>query len=119
MESVTRSHAEGSNEFPSHSRPPWRLIASRIDSEFPRTAVIASEPFVIEPLEYYSHRAIHSAVIQDDVSRLLFYCRPSNCHDLDGLRRRFKLLNETTFEWTRYPASPTSMLKEYVFEIVP
>jgi 4-amino-4-deoxy-L-arabinose transferase-like glycosyltransferase len=108
------------NEFPSHSRPPWRSIASMIDSEPSDTAIVASEAFIGVPLEYYARRPVHLGATgggsTENAHRFLLLCRPSHCQIYDELARQHRLVKETTIDWVRYAAKPTSILKTYLFE---
>jgi len=108
------------NEFPSHSRAPWRHIASKLETEPPDTDVVVPEGYLAEPLRYYSNREIHESASYlerpEKARRLVFLCRPSRCEELIRFSDQYRLDSETAIEWVRYGATPTSRLKTYVLE---
>ena len=109
-----------STEFPAHSRPPWRSIASALEAEPPQTDVIALEGYVSEPLRYYSRRRTHDwksyASRPAKAPRLVLLCRPSHCEELNEISKQYTLAGETLIDWVKYGATPTSRLTKYTFE---
>lgn len=111
------------NEFPRHSKPPWREIAHMIETEPASADVLAQEGFVWQPLRYYSRREIHEAkgysVRPEKTGRIVFLCRPAHCEELNELSRQYGLAEETAIDWVRYGATPRSRLKKYAFRTSP
>jgi mannosyltransferase len=109
-----------STEFPAHSRPPWRSIATALEAEPPQTDVIALEGYVSEPLRYYSRRSMHDwesyASRPAKAPRLVLLCRPSHCEELNEISKQYTLAGETPIDWVKYGAKPTSRLTKYTFE---
>ena len=109
-----------STEFPSHSRPPWRAIASTLEGEPPEADVIAFEGYVSEPLRYYSRRGVHDwksyANRPAKAPRLVLLCRPSHCEELNEILQHYVLAGDTRIDWVKYGATPTSRLIKYTFE---
>jgi hypothetical protein len=68
--------------FPHNTKPPWQDIAASLDRDFASRSIVAAEPWVSLPLQFYR---VGSTRSWDDLSEaerrqpILYVCRPLNC----------------------------------------
>ncbi|MFO8165220.1 MAG: glycosyltransferase family 39 protein [Desulfatiglandales bacterium] len=91
--------------FPRNTKPPWREVATLLDTQYGSTVVLVQENWVGRPLSYY--RKVGSVRLWDEVEqnikkdRFLFVCRPFRCSNIQTktLPSRRSLL--MTWRWGR------------------
>lgn len=109
--------------FPSNSKPPWRAVAQRIDSEPPGALAVAEEIWTEDPVEYYRAKGpvLEWSALSDaqKAGTLLLTCRRARCAlaDAADLAPRRTLLQ--TWTWGKGSGhSESNALRLYRFSAV-
>ncbi len=98
-----------------NARPPWKAMAQFVDGKYGDRVVLAQEPWVQIPLEYY--RSPGSVRVQDDLSGIedvaLFVCRGTRCSAIEESQSQGRVVLVKTMPWGR----EESGLRLQLFEI--
>jgi len=104
--------------FPHQTKPPWREVATQVDTQSGSMKVVVQEDWVGQPLDYYrrlGHVRRWSELAEPEKGeRLLLVCRPLTCSDVgtEAIKYRGSLL--ATWRWGS--SAETTELRLYEFE---
>jgi hypothetical protein len=89
--------------FPHSVKPPWRDIATQIDTQYDSMRVVAEEGWVSNPLIYYRREGsirLWSELSKDEKDgRFLLICRPFKCSDIETEALKSRRSQLETWQW--------------------
>ncbi|MGH9838974.1 MAG: glycosyltransferase family 39 protein [Blastocatellia bacterium] len=89
--------------FPHNTKPPWRDVATRIDTRHGSMIVVALEDWVSQPLNYYrrsgSVRLWSELAEAERAERFLFVCRPFKCSEVETATMKTRASLLATWRW--------------------